>query len=184
MSRTPLREVRYAELQAATNFSFLEGGSHPHELVIRAAGLGLDAIAITDRNSLAGVVRAHLAARELRSSSAERDSAAEDLRSSSAKRDSAAEESDVKLIVGCRLNFKDGSPDLLCYPQDRAAYGRLCRLLTVGKSDRVFKRNEVPPHSVSLPKGREDARNVLQLMERTAAPSPSPLGERAGVRGS
>ncbi len=139
MSRTPLREVRYAELQAATNFSFLEGGSHPHELVIRAAGLGLDAIAITDRNSLAGVVRAHLAARELRSSSAKRDSAAEDLRSSSAKRDSAAEdlrsssakrdsaaeELDVKLIVGCRLTFQDGAPDILCYPQNRAAYGRL-----------------------------------------------------------
>src|SRR5208337_5535165 len=121
------------------NFSFLEGGSHPHELVIRAAGLGLDAIAITDRNSLAGIVRAHLAARDLRSSSAKRDSAAEDSRSSSAKHDSAAEESDVKLIVGCRLTFKDGSPDLLCYPQDRAAYGRLCRLLTVGKSDRIFK---------------------------------------------
>ncbi len=170
MSPMPPRKTRYAELQAATNFSFLEGGSHPHELVARAAELGLDAIAITDRNSLAGIVRAHLAAR--------------DLRSSSAKRDSAAEESDVKLIVGCRLTFKDGSPDLLCYPQDRAAYGRLCRLLTVGKSDRVFKqKEEVPPHPVLLPEGRRDARTVLQLVERAAAPSPSPLGERAGVRG-
>ena len=108
-----------------------------------------------------------------------------DLRSSSAKRGSADEELDVKLIVGCRLTFKDGSPDLLCYPQDRAAYGRLCRLLTVGKSDRVFKqKREVPPHPVLLPEGRRDARTVLQLGERTAAPSPSPLGERAGVRGS
>ncbi len=170
MSPISLRKGGYAELQAATNFSFLEGGSHPHELVARAAELGLDAIAITDRNSLAGIVRAHLAAR--------------DLRSSSAKRDSAAEESDVKLIVGCRLTFKDGSPDLLCYPQDRAAYGRLCRLLTVGKSDRVFKqKEEVPPHPVLLPEGRRDARTVLQLVERAAAPSPSPLGERAGVRG-
>jgi error-prone DNA polymerase len=105
----------YAELQVATNFSFLEGASHPHELIARAAELGLSAIAITDRNSLAGIVRAHLAARE----------------------------AGVKLIVGCRLTFTDGSPDLLCYPQDRAAYGRLCRLLTVGKSDRVFS----PPPS-------------------------------------
>ena len=104
--------MRYAELQVTTNFSFLEGASHPHELVVRAAELGLSAIAITDRNSLAGIVRAHLAAREL----------------------------DVKLIIGCRLTFMDGSPDLLCYPKDRAAYGRLCRLLTVGKSDRVFKQ--------------------------------------------
>ncbi len=163
--------ARYAELQVTTNFSFLEGGSHPHELVARAAELGLGAIAITDRNSLAGIVRAHLAARDLRSSSAKRDSAAEDL--------------DVKLIVGCRLSFQDGAPDLLSYPRDRAAYGRLCRLLTVGKSDRVFKlKGEVPPHSVSLPKGREDAQTVLRLVERTAASSPSPLGERAGVRES
>jgi error-prone DNA polymerase len=148
---------RYAELQAATNFSFLEGGSHPHELVARAAGLSLSAIAITDRNSLAGIVRAHLATRDL----------------------------SMKVIIGCRLTFQDGSPDLLCYPQDRAAYGRLCRLLTVGKSDRVFKQEEeVPPHSVSLPKGREDPRTTLRLVESTAAPSPSPLGERAGVRGS
>ncbi len=132
-----MRKARYAELQATTNFSFLEGGSHPHELVVRAAELGLSAVAITDRNSLAGVVRAHLAARELRSSSA--------------KRDSAAEESDVKLVVGCRLSFRDGSPDLLCYPQDRAAYGRLCRLLTVGKSDRVFKQKEANAPPLSWP---------------------------------
>ena len=119
------RPAQYAELQATTNFSFLEGASHPHELIVRAAELGLSAIAITDRNSLAGIVRAHLAAREL----------------------------DVKLIVGCRLTFQDGSPDLLCYPQDRAAYGRLCRLLTVGKSDRVFKGRN--PSTLSLsPCGR------------------------------
>jgi error-prone DNA polymerase len=113
MKRIAIRQTKtaYAELQVTTNFSFLEGGSHPHELIVRAAELGLSAIAITDRNSVAGLVRAYLAAREL----------------------------DVGLIVGCRLSFMDGAPDLLCYPQDRAAYGRLCRLLTVGKSDRVFK---------------------------------------------
>src|SRR5271169_4175869 len=72
----------YAELQVTTNFSFLEGASHPHELIIRAAELGLSAIAITDRNSLAGAVRAHLAAREL----------------------------GIKLIIGCHLSFEDGSP--------------------------------------------------------------------------
>jgi error-prone DNA polymerase len=169
MSLISLGKGGYAELQAATNFSFLEGGSHPHELVARAAELGLDAIAITDRNSLAGIVRAHLAACELRSSSA--------------KRDSAAEESDVKLIVGCRLTFKDGSPDLLCYPQDRAAYGRLCRLLTVGKSDRVFKEKpqvteEAPPHPCPLSReGREE-----RLLNGHTLP-PLPSRERAGVRG-
>ncbi|MGB9028030.1 MAG: error-prone DNA polymerase [Rhodomicrobium sp.] len=157
MSRIALRKAGYAELQVTSNFSFLEGGSHPHELVVRAKELGLAALAITDRNSLAGVVRAHLAAREL----------------------------DVKLIVGCRLSFQDGTPDLLCYPQDRAAYGRLCRLLTVGKSDRVFKqKGKVPPHPVLLPEGRRDAGTILHLGERAAAPPPSPLWERAGVRGS
>ena len=95
--------------QATSNFSFLEGGSHPHELAIRAGELGLSAIAITDRNSLAGIVRAHIAAREL----------------------------DVKLVIGCRLSFMDGAPEILCYPADRAAYGRLCRLLTLGKSGEV-----------------------------------------------
>ena len=91
--------------------------------------------------------------------------------SSSAKCDSAAEELDIKLIVGCRLTFHDGSPDLLCYPRDRAAYGRLCRLLTVGKSDRVFKqKEEVPPSSCPSPreeKGRPDC--------------PSPRGENRSL---
>jgi error-prone DNA polymerase len=95
----------YAELQTTTNFSFLRGGSHPHELVLKAAELGLSAIGVTDRNSLAGIVRAHLAAREM----------------------------ELRLVVGCRLDFRDGAPSLLCYPTDRAAYGRLCRLLTEGK---------------------------------------------------
>ena len=128
--------VRYAELQVTTNFSFLEGASHPHELVVRAAELGLSAIAITDRNSLAGIVRAHLAAREL----------------------------DVKLIIGCRLTFMDGSPDLLCYPKDRAAYGRLCRLLTVGKSDRVFKQGTKGTSS-SWPPLRRLSRDKIQKLE-------------------
>ncbi len=127
----------YTELQVTTNFSFLEGASHPHELIVRAAELGLSAIAITDRNSLAGIVRAHLAAREL----------------------------DVKLIIGCRLTFQDGSPDLLCYPQDRAAYGRLCRLLTVGKSDRVFKQLRAKGTSLSWPPLRGPSRDKIQKLE-------------------
>ncbi|MDP3658492.1 error-prone DNA polymerase [Phenylobacterium sp.] len=100
----------YAELQAATNFSFLRGASHPWELVTTAEALGISAIGITDRNSLAGVVRAW--------------SAMNDLRSGGAK---------VRALTGCRLDFADGSPSLLCYPSDREAYGRLTRLLTVGQ---------------------------------------------------
>jgi error-prone DNA polymerase len=95
---------RYAELQVTTNFSFLRGASHPDELVLTAAALGHKAIAITDRNSLAGIVRAHHAVKEV----------------------------GIRLVVGCRLDLRDGT-SLLAFPEDRAAYGRLTRLLTLGK---------------------------------------------------
>ena len=94
----------YAELQVTTNFSFLRGASHPDELVVTAAALGHSAIAITDRNSLAGIVRAHHAAKEV----------------------------GLRLVVGCRLDLRDGT-SLLAFPEDRAAYGRLTQLLTLGK---------------------------------------------------
>ena len=94
----------YAELQTTTNFSFLQGGSHPEELVERAAALGLTAIGITDRNSLAGIVRAHVAAKT----------------------------TGIRLLIGARLDLEDGL-SLLCYPRNREAYGRLCRLLTLGQ---------------------------------------------------
>ncbi len=94
----------YAELEVMSNFSFLRGASHPEELVEEAKALGLGAVAIADRNSLAGAVRAFRAAREL----------------------------GMRLVVGCRLVLEDGA-SLLCFPTDRAAYGRLCRLLTLGK---------------------------------------------------
>ena len=97
--------IRYAELDVTTNFSFLRGGSHGEELVATARALGLTAIAVTDRNTLAGVVRAHLAAREV---------------------------GGIKFIVGARLDLQD-APSLLVYPRGRAAYGRLCRLLTLGQ---------------------------------------------------
>ena len=102
-------EPRYAELATATNFSFLRGASHPEELVAEAARLGLAGLGIADRNSLAGVVRAHVFARENREAVGA-----------------------LRVVPGARLVFTDGTPDILAYPQDRAAYGRLCRLLTVG----------------------------------------------------
>ncbi|MGP9811791.1 error-prone DNA polymerase [Rhodopseudomonas sp. NSM] len=99
----------YAEIGVTTNFSFLEGGSHPQDYVHQASRLGLDAIGIADRNTLAGVVRAY----------SELDN--EDLAYK------------PKLLIGARLCFADGTPDLLAYPTDRAAYGRLCRLLSACK---------------------------------------------------
>ena len=102
-------EQRFAELAAMTNFSFLRGASHPEEMVKRAAELGLAGIGIADRNTLAGVVRAHTFARE-----------------------NAAAMDGARVVPGARLVFTDGAPDMLAYPKDRAAYGRLCRLLTAG----------------------------------------------------
>ncbi|MBU6496886.1 MAG: error-prone DNA polymerase [Rhodospirillales bacterium] len=93
-----------AELQVTTNYSFLRGASHPEELFAAARVLGLTALGITDHASLTGMVRAHR----------------------------AAQENGVRLVAGCRLDLRDGTA-LLVYPTDRAAYGRLCRLLTLGK---------------------------------------------------
>src|SRR5688572_6478215 len=94
----------YAELQVTTNFSFLHGGSHAEELVAQARHVGLSALAVTDRNTLAGAVRAHIAGNDM----------------------------GLRIIIGCRLDLKDGM-SLLCYPKDRSAYGRLCSLLTLGQ---------------------------------------------------
>ncbi|HEY8162094.1 MAG TPA: error-prone DNA polymerase, partial [Methylocystis sp.] len=100
---------RYAELATTTNFSFLRGASHPEEMAATALALGHCGIGVADRNSLAGVVRAFSYLR--------------------AHQESAG---DFRLAVGARLVFRDETPDTLCYPKDRAAYGRLCRLLTRG----------------------------------------------------
>ena len=102
----------FAEIAATTNFSFLRGASHPKEMVAQAAVLGYAAIGIADRNSLAGVVRAYDALNQIREQTAA---------------------TLPKLLVGTRLVFVDGTPDILAYPSDRAAYGRLCRLLSDGK---------------------------------------------------
>ena len=93
----------YTELQVTSNFTFLRGGSHPEELVEQAAALGYTAIAITDRNSFAGIVRGHVAAKE----------------------------KGIRIIPACRLDLLDG-PSLLAYPTDQEAYSRLSGLLTIG----------------------------------------------------
>jgi len=96
--------MKYVELHCASHFSFLRGASSCEELFSQAAVCGLDALAITDQNSLAGIVRAHVAAKV----------------------------TGVRLIVGCRLVLTDGA-EVLVYPTDRPAYSRLCRLLSIGK---------------------------------------------------
>ncbi|MDD7909370.1 error-prone DNA polymerase [Pseudovibrio exalbescens] len=94
----------FVELGCATNFSFLHGASHPEELAFTAGELGMPALGVTDRNTLAGVVRVH----------------------------TAAKEAGIRTLVGCRLVFLDGTPDILVWPTDIEAYQRLSRLLTIG----------------------------------------------------
>lgn len=132
----------YAELCVTTNFTFLTGASHPEELVMRAAELGLSALAITDQNSLAGVVRAWNALKTLR----EETQGALQIRSyqrvDSSSRQTVGQQKALekpmtaelpKLIVGCRLVLQDSTVDWVTLPRDRAAYKRLTRLLTLGK---------------------------------------------------
>ena len=134
--------MSYAELCVTSNFTFLTGASHPEELVLRAAELGLEAIAITDRNSLAGVVRAYSALKTLR----KENDAALRIRSTqqidSCSRQEVGKPIDLphvptlklpKLIVGTRLVLRDCAVHWLALPTDRAAYERLSQLLTRGK---------------------------------------------------
>lgn len=95
----------YAELHCLTNFSFLRGASHPEELIIRAAELGYEALAITDECSVAGLVRAHMAAKETR----------------------------LRLLIGTELRLADG-PRLVLIAPNRRAYAQMCALISLGRS--------------------------------------------------
>ncbi len=132
----------YAELAVTTNFTFLTGASHPEEMVTRAAELGLSAIAITDRNSLAGVVRAYAALKSLRETAQEAVKIRSQQQFDGSSRQSRGPSGPVvhhatpalpKLIVGCRLVLANSPVDWIALPRDRAAYARLTRLLTLGK---------------------------------------------------
>ena len=98
-----MRDDAYAELHCTSNFSFLRGASHPEELVQRAHALGYEALAITDRATLAGIVRAH----------------------------GAAKQAGLKLVIGAYLEPCDAAP-LVVWVQNRTGYANLCRLLTRG----------------------------------------------------
>jgi len=121
--------MRYLEFAVASNFSFLRGASHPEEMMVQAASVGLAGIGLCDRNSVAGVVRAHLAKREQNLS--------------------------LRYHPGARLVFSDGTPDILAYPRDRAGWGRLCRLLTTGnlraeKGDCILYIDDLLAHVFGL----------------------------------
>ena len=108
--------MSFAELGAATNFSFLHGASHPSDMLATAIELGHTGIGIADINTVAGVVRAYAALRDANERAA----------------DEGLPPLNFKLVVGAQLVFADGTPDVIAYPTTRAGWGRLTRLLTTG----------------------------------------------------
>ena len=142
----PSRRVAYVELQVSSNFSFLRGASHPDELALTAGALGVKGLAVTDRNSLAGVVRAHMACKDaglpfilgcrldlIRDARPETTGQRRLTRvtRSQARKPSGTQREATEALVEPRDARPDGS--FLVYPTDRQAYGRLCRLLTLGR---------------------------------------------------
>jgi error-prone DNA polymerase len=142
----------FVELGVTTNFSFLRGASHPQDYVHQASALGSPAIGIADRNTMAGVVRAYS---ELRN---------------------PALDHVPRLLIGARLVFVDGTPDILAYPGDRAAYGRLCQLLTKGKraaikGDCILHLADLLEYSeglllIAMPPYRVVSATMLTLLDR------------------
>ncbi len=141
--------IPYAELAATTHYSFLRGASAPVHLVLQALLLGHLGLGIADHNTVAGVVRAHRALREVREHGIplpkkEREGSGPGEHSwvdepgvqklAEASPILQAQAQHFKLAVGSRLVFADGTPDILAYPQNRDGWGRLCRLLTLGKT--------------------------------------------------
>ncbi len=129
----------FAELAAATNYSFLRGASHPSDVVAQAINLGMSGIGIADRNSVAGVVRAHVALKDA-------------LEKLPADRRGAF---GFRLVVGARLCFIDGTPDIVAYPTTRYGWGGLTRLLTVGnlrasKGDCLLQLKDLLTHCESM----------------------------------
>jgi error-prone DNA polymerase len=140
-------QIPYAELHCKTNFSFLEGASHADELVARGIELGYAALAVTDRNSLSGVVRAH----------------------------TAAKEAGLKLLIGAQITPSDAAEVILWAPH-RAAYGQLSRMITVGrrqapKGEFLLRFAELAANSggllcgVPLARGPHDAQELTQQIE-------------------
>ena len=151
--RLDMSAPHFAELVVASNYSFLRGASHPADLLERAAALGMTAIGIADRNSVAGVVRAHSAWRALGGAAPE-----------------------FRLVVGARLVFADGTPDIIAYPATRAGWGRLTRLLTLGnrraeKGDCLLRLEDLLEHTqdlllIMMPSGGADDALVLETLSQ------------------
>ncbi len=137
--------VNFAELDCLTHYSFLEGASYPVELVKQAKALGIAAIGVADRNSLAGIVRAW----------------------------QAGTDEKFKVLTGCRLRFTDGA-ELIVYPRDRAAYGRLCRLLSIGKAELGMQADAIPGERIAKGDCILTFDQAVELGEGLIALAPAP----------
>jgi error-prone DNA polymerase len=143
----------YAELAAASAFSFLEGASHPGDMLGAALSAGLAGLGLADRNTVAGVVRAHVALRD----------AQEEL----------GEALPFRFRPGARLVFADGTPDLVAYAEDRAAWGRLTRLLTLGN-----RRSEKGQCTLALDDLEADPQGLLLIAMPGSTAEPDTTLER------
>ena len=143
----------YAELHCVSNFTFLRGASHPDELVARAAGLGYTALAVTDECSLAGVVRAHVAAREHR----------------------------LKLIVGAEFRLADG-PGIVLLASNRDAYGNLSQLITTARRHSEKGSYSLQWNDLSTSLNGCLAILIPPALPASTLPSPAMAGEGPGER--
>jgi error-prone DNA polymerase len=159
-------EPAYAEFALSTCFSFLRGASHPEELLETAIRLGHTGMAVADRNTLAGVVRPFSQIRRLKQAWAEGEDADPEL---------LARLMAFKYVVGVRLVFCDGTPDVLVFPEDRAAYGRLCRLLTVANTKPGVEKGDCAVTLEDLLRARRGL-NLVMLAD------PAPVAERVLMR--
>jgi hypothetical protein len=143
---------RYAELHCTSNFSFLQGASHPEELIARAAALGYEALAITDRAALTGVVRAH----------------------------AAAKQAGIKLVIGAHLEPVDALP-IVVWATDAAGYSNLCQLLTHGYAQAAEvaagQQDHWPPRPSAGP-----GRRLPPHLRRRRPSCPRPAGGPAAGR--
>ncbi len=160
----------YAELAATSNYSFLRGASHPRDLVLAALQLGHNGIGLADRNSVAGVVRAYSALKELREAG---EVAGEKIRDGSGPGEYVWLENPTigqgktdplvlgvraktfRLVIGARIVFADGTPDIIAYPENRAGWAGLCRLLTLGnrrthKGECILRLDDLLAHTAHL----------------------------------
>jgi error-prone DNA polymerase len=192
----------YAEMAAASNFSFLRGASRPRDLVLTAVALGLSGLGIADRNTVAGTARAWAALRSLREDGltppdrvrwgggpGEVDQVPNPLEDAEVRAEIQHRAQGFRLALGTRLAFTDGTPDILAYPETRTGWGRLCRLLTKGnlrgrKGECLLQLSDLEADTEGLllivmpPRGLDGLDDCLARVAR-AAPGAAWLGATA-----